>query len=85
MKIAVFHNLPSGGAKRALHGNIKYLVKEHEVDVFVPSTANEDYLPLENIKLTYRLNNISINILLTVHQYQFETFNDLYISVKSDK
>ena len=49
MKIAVFHNLPSGGAKRALYGNIKYLVKEHEVDVFVPSTANEEYLPLEKI------------------------------------
>ena len=36
MKIAVFHNLPSGGAKRALYGNIKYLTKDHEVDVFIP-------------------------------------------------
>jgi hypothetical protein len=28
MKIAVFHNLPSGGAKRALYGYLDYLTKE---------------------------------------------------------
>ena len=49
MKIAVFHNLSSGGAKRALYNNVNFLAKDHEVDVFVPSTANEDYLPLKNI------------------------------------
>ena len=49
MKIAVFHNLPSGGGKRALYNNVNYLVKDNEVDVFVPSTANEDYLPLKGI------------------------------------
>jgi len=49
MKIAVFHNLPSGGAKRALYGYVDYLDKEgHEVDVFVPSTANEEFLSLKN-------------------------------------
>ena len=49
MKIAVFHNLSSGGAKRALYSNVNFLAKDHEVDVFVPSTANEDYLPLKNV------------------------------------
>ncbi len=50
MKIAVFHNLPSGGAKRALHGFVDYLNKEgHIVDVLVPSTANEDFLPLKDV------------------------------------
>jgi glycosyltransferase involved in cell wall biosynthesis len=50
MKIAVFHNLPSGGAKRALYGYVEYLTKNnHQVDVFVPSTANEEFLPLENV------------------------------------
>jgi glycosyltransferase involved in cell wall biosynthesis len=49
MKIAVFHNLPSGGAKRALYGFIKYLTKSgHLVDVFVPSTADETFLPLKD-------------------------------------
>ena len=50
MNIAVFHNLPSGGAKRALYGYVEYLIKNHhQVDVFVPSTANEDFLPLRDI------------------------------------
>jgi glycosyltransferase involved in cell wall biosynthesis len=50
MKIAVFHNLPSGGAKRALHGYVDYLAQhDHTVDVFVPSTANEEFLPLEDV------------------------------------
>ena len=55
MKIAVFHNLPSGGAKRALHGNITFLAKNHDIDVFIPSTANEDYLPLKDI-----VNNLKV-------------------------
>ena len=55
MKIAVFHNLPSGGAKRALYNNVDFLAKNHEVDVFIPSTANEDYLPLKDI-----VNNLNI-------------------------
>ena len=50
MKIAVFHNLPSGGAKRALYGSVRHLVNSgHSVDVFVPSTAEEAFLSLKNI------------------------------------
>jgi glycosyltransferase involved in cell wall biosynthesis len=55
MKIAVFHNLNSGGAKRALYGNLNFLVENNEVDVFVPSTANEEYLPLDDL-----VNNIKV-------------------------
>jgi glycosyltransferase involved in cell wall biosynthesis len=68
MKIAVFHNLPSGGGKRALYNNVNYLVKDHEVDVFVPSTANEDYLPLKGIvdNLTvFPVKNTSIGFLIS--------------------
>jgi glycosyltransferase involved in cell wall biosynthesis len=50
MKIAVFHNLPSGGAKRALYGTIDYLIhKGHSVEAYLPSTANEDFLPLKEL------------------------------------
>jgi glycosyltransferase involved in cell wall biosynthesis len=50
MKIAIFHNLPSGGAKRALYSFSKFLTKsDHTVEVFVPSTANETYLPLKDL------------------------------------
>ena len=50
LKIAVFHNLPSGGAKRSLYTYIQYLAQQgHIVDVFIPETANEEYLPLEAV------------------------------------
>jgi glycosyltransferase involved in cell wall biosynthesis len=50
MKIAVFHNLPSGGAKRALFNYVDYLKKKgYYIDVYVPETANEEFLPLKNI------------------------------------
>ncbi len=50
MKIAIFHNLPSGGAKRALFGFVKYLKsKNHLIDVHVPESANETFLPLESL------------------------------------
>ena len=62
MKIAVFHNLPSGGAKRALYGNLKFLSENHEVDLFVPSTANEDYLPLKDIVNNLRIFPVKNNI-----------------------
>lgn len=34
MKIAVFHNLPPGGAKRVLDEEVKFLSKKHKVTVF---------------------------------------------------
>jgi glycosyltransferase involved in cell wall biosynthesis len=50
MRIAVFHNLPTGGAKRVLHGFVRHLIESgHSVDVFVPSTAREDFLPLRDV------------------------------------
>jgi hypothetical protein len=56
LKIAVFHNLPSGGAKRALYDHVKYLVSSgHEVDVFVPETANEMFLSLAEIANNFRI------------------------------
>jgi glycosyltransferase involved in cell wall biosynthesis len=63
MKIAIFHNLPSGGAKRALYGNADFLAKNHEVDVFVPSTANEDYLPLKDIVNNVKTFPVKNNVL----------------------
>ncbi|UTB33261.1 MAG: glycosyltransferase family 4 protein [Methanobacterium sp. ERen5] len=55
MKIAVFHNLSSGGAKRALYNNLIYLSKNHTIDVYVPSTANENFLSLKHI-----VNNLKV-------------------------
>ena len=47
MKIAVWHNLPSGGGKRALHMHVRGLAERgHKVEVWSPQTANQTYLPL---------------------------------------
>lgn len=45
-RIAVFHNLPSGGAKRALHEWVKRLAERHTLDVYSLSTADHDYCDL---------------------------------------
>jgi len=47
MKIAVWHNLPSGGGKRALYDHVRGLVaRGHIVEAWCPPTADRDYLPL---------------------------------------
>lgn len=50
MRIAVWHNLPSGGGKRALHDQIRGLVRRgHEVEVWCPPTADRGYLPTADV------------------------------------
>ncbi len=50
MKIAVWHNLPRGGGKRALHDQVKGLVSRgHEVEAWCLSTADSDYMPLASM------------------------------------
>jgi glycosyltransferase involved in cell wall biosynthesis len=50
MKIAVWHNLPSGGGKRALYYQIKGLVaRGHTVEAWCPSTADAEFLPLHDL------------------------------------
>ncbi len=47
MKIAVLHNLPSGGARRALIEHCRGLRQRgHRVEAFFPDTADEAFLPL---------------------------------------
>lgn len=44
MRIAVFHNLPSGGAKRGVYEEVKYLARHgHHIDLFSLSTADQDF------------------------------------------
>lgn len=44
MKIALFHNLPSGGAKRHTYEQVRELAKRgHELVEFAPSTADLSY------------------------------------------
>jgi len=47
LRIAVWHNLPSGGGKRALYDHVSGLLKRgHEVTAWCPPSADQNYLPL---------------------------------------
>lgn len=46
MRIALYHNLPSGGGKRALYEIVCHLAARHEIDVYTLSTANHDFADL---------------------------------------
>lgn len=49
MKIAVWHNLPSGGGKRALYDYVRVLVQRgHTVEAWCPTSADRTYLPLSD-------------------------------------
>lgn len=46
MKLAVYHNLPSGGGKRALHEMTRRLAARHELKVYTLSEAEHDFCDL---------------------------------------
>jgi glycosyltransferase involved in cell wall biosynthesis len=47
MKIAIWHNLPSGGAKRSFYYEVRELARRgHEVESWCPPTADRSYLPI---------------------------------------
>jgi glycosyltransferase involved in cell wall biosynthesis len=47
MKIAIYHNLSSGGAKRALYEMTRQLFEHHTLDVYTLSTAERDFCNLQ--------------------------------------
>ncbi|HXY07376.1 MAG TPA: glycosyltransferase family 4 protein [Terriglobales bacterium] len=50
MKIAVWHNLPSGGGKRALYDQVRgLLARGHSIEVWCPPTADLSYLSLRDM------------------------------------
>jgi glycosyltransferase involved in cell wall biosynthesis len=50
MKIAVWHNLPSGGGKRALYYHIQGLLKGgHTIEAWSSTTADQKFLPLSSL------------------------------------
>jgi glycosyltransferase involved in cell wall biosynthesis len=55
MKIAIYHNLPSGGAKRTLYETLKRVSKRHKVDVYTLSTADENFCNLRPWADCYRV------------------------------
>ena len=50
LRIAVWYNLPSGGAKRALNDHIKGLkARGHTIEAWRPPVMQEEYLPISDL------------------------------------
>jgi glycosyltransferase involved in cell wall biosynthesis len=50
LKIAIWHNLPSGGGKRSLYYHVRGLIERgHTIESWCPSTADRTYLPLNEL------------------------------------
>ncbi|MCB0045451.1 MAG: glycosyltransferase family 4 protein [Caldilineaceae bacterium] len=50
MNIALYHNLPSGGARRAMVEMVRGLAaRGHSIDEYCPETADQSFLPLNGI------------------------------------
>ena len=50
MRIALFHNVVSGGAKRAIYESCRTLKSNgHTIDLFILDTADSDFLPLDGL------------------------------------
>jgi len=49
MRIAFFHNLPSGGAKRCAFELIQFLSKNHTVDLYIYDQHAEDFLDIRQL------------------------------------
>src|SRR5664279_2040319 len=49
MRIAVYHELPSGGAKRALFEITRRLARVHTVDVYTLSSADSNFCDLRPV------------------------------------
>lgn len=50
MRIAVWHDLPSGGGKRALYDHVRGLLQRgHELEAWCPPTADREFLPLAEL------------------------------------
>jgi glycosyltransferase involved in cell wall biosynthesis len=46
VKIAIYHNLPSGGAKRSLFEMVRRMASRHQIEVYTLSSAEHDFCDL---------------------------------------
>ena len=55
MKIAIYHDLPSGGAKRILLETTRRLAEAHKINVFTLTTADHSFCDLRSHVQGYRV------------------------------
>ena len=90
LKIAVFHNLPAGGAIKALQDNLNFLKKDgHYVDIYTTDTSNNSFLSLKefcdnyyvfHIKRSKFRKNILKLIEKLIPSYKFEDISRVAIN-----
>jgi glycosyltransferase involved in cell wall biosynthesis len=59
LRIAIYHNLPSGGGKRALYEWTRRLAVSHKIDAFTLSGADHDYCDIRSFVQQYRVFDFS--------------------------
>jgi glycosyltransferase involved in cell wall biosynthesis len=76
MKIALFYNLPAGGAKRTVYEQVKYLSKANQIDLFELSSTMEEFKDIRPYcHRTYRFR----------FEYHRNYFLDLFNLVRAHK
>jgi glycosyltransferase involved in cell wall biosynthesis len=61
MRIALFHNAPSGGAKRAIYEWTRRLAKNHAIDVYTLSTADHEFCDIRPYVAGYNISEFESN------------------------
>lgn len=74
MKIAIYHNLPSGGAKRALFEWSSRLSQRHELSVYSLSTADHNFCDIKPFTQNHRVMDFSPRKLLRFPAGRFNQF-----------
>src|SRR4051794_17106513 len=46
MRLALYHNLPSGGALRVLEAFVRHQCSRHRIELFLPDSANDEFVRL---------------------------------------
>ena len=64
MRIALYHNLPSGGAKRAVYEWVRRLVAEHTIDVYSLTTADHAFCDIRPFASKHKVYEFSTRRLL---------------------
>jgi len=77
MKIAIFHNLPTGGAKRSLYEWAKRLSSNNTLDLYGYSSSSESYLDIRSFckKTNYYWNN-------PIKSTGFNIFSKFFLFIK---
>ena len=64
MRIALYHNLPSGGAKRAVYEWVRRLAAEHTIDVYSLTTADHAFCDIRPFASKHKVYEFSTRRLL---------------------